>query len=299
MSLISALMSTQVDLLKKYNLSVRGHVGQHLLIDPNIQRKIVDLLELKPTDRVLEIGPGLGALTNHLLGRCEKLIAVEMDETFVEILKKEFIQKQGTVPPQKKGDSPFFLIHADILKTDLASILGKSVKKPWKAISNLPYYITAPILFHLLESRAYFSKLVLMMQKEVADRLLASPGSKDYGRLTLAMRYAGTIRHAFDVPPSCFAPRPAVSSSVVVLDLYPPKQLLKKKEEENLFYLIKIAFSQRRKMFLSLLAADPELGKSRPELEAVFKKQGISLQTRGEQLLLKDYMGLVQALCPS
>jgi 16S rRNA (adenine1518-N6/adenine1519-N6)-dimethyltransferase len=280
-------MSTQIDLLKKYGIAVRGHIGQHLLIDPNLQRKTVECLELQSSDKVLEIGPGLGALTTHLLGRCERFVAVEKDPQFVEVLKKEH---------PEFSDKKNALIHSDILEFDFKE-LGSPGKSKWKVISNLPYYITAPILFHLLDHRALFSKMVFTMQKEVGDRLLASPGSKDYGRLTLALRYTATVRHAFDVPPSCFTPQPAVGSSVVVLDMI-PESSLSAAEEERLFGLIKTAFSQRRKMFLSLLASDRKIGKSREELQKAFEECRIPLKARGEELLLKDYLQLLERLKP-
>ncbi len=287
-------MTTQIDLLKKYGLKIRGHVGQHLLIDPNMQRKIVELLEIEPSDSILEIGPGLGALTAHLLDRPHSYKAVELDEKFVQILKKEYAAFSH------KSNQ---LIHADILKTDLVKLFSSEKKsdqeklagKKVKVISNLPYYITAPIIFHLLEHRELFSKMVLMVQKEVAARLCAFPGSKDYGRLTLAMRYAGIARHAFDVPPQCFAPPPAVDSRVVVLDLY-PQTALSGIKEKALFGLIQTAFSQRRKMFINLLARDIKWGKNREEVEAMFNQLRLPLKARGEELLLKDYLALLDLI---
>ena len=280
-------MLTQIDLLKKYPIPIRGHVGQHLLIDPNLQRKTVDLLELKPSDSVLEIGPGLGALTQHLLGRCKRLVAIEKDPQFVAVLQKEFPEFSSAPPVMR-------LICDNILDFDFKKLNSASSRSPWKVISNLPYYITAPILFHLLERRTLFSKMVFTMQKEVADRILASPGAKDYGRLTLALRYAVTARHAFDIPPSCFTPRPAVASSVLILEINPEKNLLKPAQEKQLFHLIQVAFSRRRKMFLSLLAADSATGKDREELRGIFERCGIGVTARGEELMLKDYLHLMQ-----
>lgn len=279
-------MPTQIDLLKKYGIKVRGHIGQHLLIDPNLQRKTVELLDLKPTDKVLEIGPGLGALTGHVLGQVEHFTAIEKDPQFVEVLKTEWPEFS-----QKKNE----LIHANVLDFDFKK-LDVGGRSKWKVLSNLPYYITAPILFHLLDSRALFSKMVFTMQREVADRILASPGSKDYGRLTLALRYAAKARHAFDIPPSCFTPQPEVGSSVIVLDVHSEEQLLKPEQEAALFHLIQVAFSHRRKMFISLLAADKKTGKNRDALVPVFERCGISVKARGEELLLKDYIQLMQEL---
>jgi 16S rRNA (adenine1518-N6/adenine1519-N6)-dimethyltransferase len=281
-------MLTQIDLLKKYGIIVRGHVGQHLLIDPNLQRKTVELLDIQPGDHILEIGPGLGALTRHIVGHCAQFVAVEKDPKFVEVLKKEL---------PEFSDKRNKLVHSDILEFNFKDLPASKTK--WKVISNIPYYITAPILFHLIESREIFSKMVFTMQREVADRLLASPGSKDYGRMTIALRYASMIRHAFDIPPSCFTPQPAVASSVIVVELNSESGLLEPVQEKQLFHLVKVAFSQRRKMFISLLAADKETGKTREALLEAFKACNIAPTVRGEELLLKDYIRLSQELGPS
>lgn len=283
-------MFTQIELLKKYGLSVRGHLGQHLLIDPNMQRKIVDYFNPEPGGRVLEIGPGLGALTGHLLERGVKLTAIEMDERFVEILKKEFGARKN-----------LNLIHEDILKFDFKKLRTKQkkFKKPWRVISNLPYYITAPVLFRLLEYRYLFSDAVFTMQKEVAQRLLASPGTKDYGRLTLAIRYCCDVYYAFDIPPSCFTPQPEVDSSVIKLVLRPKTALHKTTDEKFLFTLIETAFSQRRKTLLHLLARDDRMTAGRGRLIQIFGNLGFPQTVRGEELLLKDFISLAESLKPA
>ncbi len=285
-------MKTQIDILKEHGLQVKGHLGQHLLIDPNIQKKTVALLDIQKEDRVLEIGPGLGALTAHLLENTAKFWAVEMDERFVAILKTEYAEL---------WDKNHVLIHSDILDFDLKKIRPSKKTKgaPFKVISNLPYYITAPILFHLLGYRGMFSRAVFTMQKEVAQRLVASPGSKDYGRLTLGVRYSAEVKHVFDIPPSCFTPQPAVGSSVVVLEFYPPSKLLSPKEEALLFHIIQVAFSQRRKMLLRLLSDDKKLAKTREEMALIFEKAGILPTARGEELILKDYLTLLEHLKPA
>lgn len=285
-------MKTQIEILKEHGLQVKGHLGQHLLIDPNIQKKTVALLDIQKDDRVLEIGPGLGALTAHLLEIAPKFWAVEMDARFVDILKIEYADL---------WDKNHVLIHEDILNFDLKKITPakKSSKKPpFKVISNLPYYITAPILFYLLGHRGLFSKAVFTMQKEVAARLVALPGTKDYGRLSLGIRYGADVKHVFDIPPSCFTPQPAVGSSVVVLDFYPPSKLLNLKDEALLFHIIQVAFSQRRKMLLRLLAEDERIDRSREEIAAIFEKVEILPTARGEELLLKDYVALMEHLKP-
>ncbi len=282
-------MSTQIELLKKYGLSVRGQSGQHLLIDPNIQRKIVDLLDPKPGDTILEIGPGLGALTEEILNRGAKVWAVEKDERFVEILKGEFADSL-------KGRLK--IVSGDILKFDLKKIVPKKAGKNFrlKVASNLPYYITTPILFHLIRYRDRIETAVLTMQKDVAARLLASPGSKDYGRLTLGVRVAADVRHGFDIPPTCFTPPPEVDSSVVVLTFYPGSKLPKDLDEKFLFALIQTAFGQRRKTLFSLLGRDPKIKVDRSRLAQIFESLGFPSKVRGEELLLKDYLALAKEI---
>lgn len=277
-------MSTQIDLLKKYDLRVRGHLGQHLLIDPNLQRKIIDLLELGPDEPVLEIGPGLGALTGEMLGRGARVLAVEIDSRFAEILKKEWAAA---------GDR-LEVVREDFLQFDAAR-LGK---RKWKVASNLPYYISAPILFRLLECRRNFSRAVLMLQKEVAERLVAPPGTKHYGRLSLGVRYAADVTHAFDIPPSCFTPRPEVDSSVVVVNFHARAHALGAAEEEFLFHLITVAFSQRRKTLFHLLVRDEALDLSKETLKKIFEELFPQPKVRGEELLLKDFMTLGERLAP-
>ncbi len=273
-------MQTQIDLLKKYSLPIRGRMGQHLLVDPNIQRKIVDCLDLKPGEWVFEIGPGLGALTGALLERGAKVLAVEKDPRFVPILREEW-----------GNHGELEVVESDILDFDFKSVFKNRRIKTIKVAGNLPYYITAPILFYLVENSARIESAVLMMQKEVAQRIMASPGSKDYGRLTLAMHYAAQVKHAFDVGPACFTPRPEVSSSVLEFKFRSEAERLEPALEKRMFRLIEIAFSQRRKTLLSLLKHYVP-GVKRENLEEIFKNQGWTLTVRGEELLLKDFLVL-------
>ncbi|MCB9800209.1 MAG: ribosomal RNA small subunit methyltransferase A [Candidatus Omnitrophica bacterium] len=275
-------MLTQIELIRKYGLSIRGHLGQHLLIDGNISRKIVDALNPAAGDEVLEIGPGLGALTGELLNRGSRLTVVEKDARFAEILNREYASAMNP---------HFKVVHQDFMDFDLKS-LGK--KQDVKVISNLPYYITAPILMRLLEHRGLFSKAVVMMQKEVAQRFTAMPGSKDYGRLSLKMRYYAGITHLFDVKPTCFTPRPKVHSSVLELQFRKRDELPKDINEEFLFDLIKLAFSQRRKTFLNLLIRDKTLQIDKQKITEFFESNGMSLKVRGEELLMKDFIRLAQ-----
>lgn len=293
---------TQIALLKKYGLAIRGFKGQHLLTDPNIQRKIVELIAPKPKEWILEIGPGLGALTQEILAAGACVIAVEKDKRFCEIL-------EGELGGDYKGK--LWVENADILKTDLQKLLRRARASlrggpkgrrsndegaKIKVISNLPYYITSPVLFWLIENRLQVEKAVLMMQREVARRLLAQPGNKDYGRLTLAIRYYAEVERAFDVSRNCFSPKPEVDSSVISLDFYPPSRLPKGIDSDFLFHLIKIAFGARRKTLLHQLVHDAKIRKSREELLNTLREIGIPATARAENLLLKDFLSLTHRL---
>ena len=300
-------MLTQIELLKKYDLRIRGHLGQHLLMDPNTVRKIVDALDLQSGERVFEIGPGLGAVTQEVLRRGFSLLAVETDKKFVEILTQELL-------PEYSGH--FTLVHADILKCDLVQLikgtgtfsgtgspaeggvpvpLKKRSQSPAKikVIGNLPYYISTPILFHLIEHAEVFSSAVMMLQKEVAARLTAKAGDEDYGRLSVTSRFYGETEFLFDVSPKCFLPPPEVTSRVV---RYTFRGDLKQGDEKFLFEVVRIAFSQRRKTLLSLLVHQLKPAPGREALEIVFEKLGFDPKVRGEILTLEQFILLAEAL---
>lgn len=284
-------MLSQIELLKKYDLKIRGHLGQHLLMDPNTIRKIVDSLGLQSGDRVFEIGPGLGAVTREILGRGYPVIAVEKDKRFVEVLNQELDPVYG---------KSFRLVHADVLKTDLTKMLEAGQKKgshfSVKVIGNLPYYISTPILFHLIEHAKIFSRAVLMLQKEVACRLLAQPGEVDYSRLSVTSRLYGETRFLFDVSPACFLPHPKVMSRVISYTLHPSPVVRRPQDLSLLLEVIRIAFSQRRKTLLALLAHQWKPRCSRVKLELVFQELGLSPQVRGEMLSLANFSALAEAL---
>ncbi|MDD5226770.1 MAG: 16S rRNA (adenine(1518)-N(6)/adenine(1519)-N(6))-dimethyltransferase RsmA [Candidatus Omnitrophica bacterium] len=279
-------MLTQIELLKKYSLRIRGHLGQHLLMDPNTIRKIVDALDLQEGDRVFEIGPGLGAVTLEVLRRGFPLLAVETDKKFVEILAQELL-------PDYPGS--FTLIQGDILKSDPKKMIrewaGPGVKV--KVIGNLPYYISTPILFHLIDHAEVFSSAVMMLQKEVAARLTAKAGDDDYGRLSVTSGLYGETEFLFDVSPKCFLPPPEVTSRVV---RYVFCKNLKTRDEKFLLEIIRVAFSQRRKTLLALLVhhLKPECG--REDLERIFEKLGLTSKVRGETLSLEQFALLSEAL---
>jgi len=287
-------MLTQIELLKKYDLRIRGHLGQHLLMDPNTVRKIVDALDLQAGDRVLEIGPGLGAVTQEVLRRGFPLLAVETDKKFVEVLTRELLPEY----PDR-----FKLIHEDVLKCDLTKLLCDNtrclinptpgVERGMKVIGNLPYYISTPILFHLIEHAEVFSSAVMMLQKEVAARLTARAGDEDYGRLSVTSRLYGDTEFLFDVSPKCFLPPPEVTSRVV---RYVFRKDLKPGGEKFLLEIVRVAFSQRRKTLLSLLAHHFKPGLAREDLERVFKKLDFDPKARGETLSLEQFVSLAEAL---
>ncbi|MBI2167239.1 MAG: ribosomal RNA small subunit methyltransferase A [Candidatus Omnitrophica bacterium] len=289
---------SQIALLKKYGLEIRGFRGQHVLIDPNVQKKIVALVAPRPGEWILEIGPGLGALTGELLASGASVLAVENDRRFCEILEGEL-----------GGDDPrrLYIENTDVLKTPLDQLLKRArrftrrrinskLPSKLKVVSNLPYYITSPVLFWLIGNRAHVEQATLMMQKEVSDRLLAQPGERDYGRLTLALRYYADTRRAFEVSRNCFTPRPEVDSSVVVIDFHPASKFPKGLDENFMFHLIQTAFSSRRKTLLNQLSRDSKIGKTRGALSGILEKLGLPEKIRGEELLLKDFITLALSL---
>ena len=306
--------SSQIALLKKYGLEIRGFRGQHVLIDPNVQKKIVALLAPRPGEWVLEIGPGLGALTGELLASGASVLAVENDRRFCKILEGELggddsrqlgQAATGRLNRQARAarSGRLYIENTDVLKTTLDQLL-KRVRRftrrrdnskllpKLKVVSNLPYYITSPVLFWLIGNRAHVERAILMMQKEVSDRLLAQPGERDYGRLTLALRYYAETRLAFGVSRNCFTPKPEVDSSVVAIDFHPASKFPKGLDENFMFHLIQTAFASRRKTLLNQLSRDSRIGKSKEDLSAVLQKLGLAEKVRGEELLLKDFIAL-------
>lgn len=282
-------MSTQIQLLKKYGLPIRGMMGQHLLIDPNMQMKIVQALDIKNGDKVLEIGPGLGALTALLLDQGCEVWAIEKDPRFIQVLEGEYGSDFKT---------RFHLIEADALALDWGRIVRSAKVSEFKIISNLPYYITAPLLLKVCEYRRFFSRGIFTMQKEVGKRLTATPGTKDYGRLTLALRYAADVRYLFDIPPSCFTPKPEVDSAVVELIFHLDSAMPAHIDETFLFQVIQQAFGQRRKTLFKRLMDSSLLNLTKETLETLFQEMGFNRKVRGEDLLLKDYIEMAHRLEP-
>lgn len=271
----------QIQLIRKYSIRPQKVRGQNFLIDENIQKKIIDALELSKNDCVLEIGAGLGALTDGLANSGAKVYAVEKDKQFADILKEE-LASYGNL----------CLLNDNILQLDFARLLKHattSAKKKWKVAGNLPYFITSPILFHLIEQRQVIDFAIVMIQREVADRLLAQPGTKSYGRLTLAFRYHAEVNHVLDVSRRSFSPVPGVDSSVVKIAFH--EKGMAGLDEALLFKVIQAAFSMRRKNILNCLS-NSTLPISREEWKGILAGLKIPENKRAEELLLKDYLAL-------
>lgn len=280
-----------IAILKKYDFTFQKKFGQNFLIDTHVLEKIVDAADIGKDDLVLEIGPGIGTVTQYLCEAARQVIAVEIDRKLIKILK-DTLSAYDNVE----------VINEDILKVDIAAMVEeKNGGKPIKVVSNLPYYITTPIIMTLLEKRVPVTDMTLMMQEEVARRMQAVPGNKDYGALSLAVQYYSVPYIAAFVPQNCFMPRPNVGSAVVNLKCHkePPVRV---KNEELMFKLIKASFAQRRKTLQNGLTNSAELDFTKDEVtEAILKMQetlGMKQNPliRGETLTLKEFACLSDIL---
>lgn len=269
------------ELLARHSLFTKKGYGQNFLVDPSVPEGIVEAAGLTPSDAVLEIGPGIGTLTQYLASSAGRVLAVEIDRKLEPALAESLA-----------GFDNAEVIWGDILKQDIPRLLEeKGVRPPVKVVANLPYYITTPILMGLLKQGNLFSSVTVMVQAEVGERMVASPGGKDYGYLSLSVQYYADPRLVLKVPPHVFLPQPKVSSVVV--------QLTKRQDPvpgtadpEHLFALAKGAFLQRRKTLANALAAYPPAGVNRQQVEAALRALGLDPQIRGEKLSLEDYAAL-------
>ena len=280
-----------IAILKKYDFTFQKKFGQNFLIDPHVLEKIVDAADIGKDDLVLEIGPGIGTVTQYLCEAARQVIAVEIDRKLIKILK-DTLSAYDNVE----------VINEDILKVDIAALVEeKNNGKPIKVVSNLPYYITTPIIMTLLEKRVPVTDMTLMMQEEVARRMQAAPGNKDYGALSLAVQYYSVPYIAAFVPQNCFMPRPNVGSAVVNLKCHkkPPVEVM---DEVLMFKLIKASFAQRRKTLQNGLTNSAELDFTKEEItEAILKMQKLlgmkqNPLIRGETLTLKEFACLSDIL---
>ena len=271
--------------LKKYGFSFRKKYGQNFLIDESVLEGIIDTADITKDDFVLEIGPGIGTLTQYLATYAGKVCAVEIDKALLPILEDTL-----------SGWDNVTVLNADILKTDIRAIAEtENGGRPIKVCANLPYYITTPILMGLFESGAPFSQLTVMVQKEVAERMIAEPGSKTYGALSLAVRYYTDPEISFIVEPESFMPRPKVESAIVHMVRHqdPPVDV---KDEKMLFDVIRASFNERRKTLQNGIANYAGFSFSKEQVGQALDLCGLDRTVRGEKLSLEDFARLADAL---
>lgn len=274
-----------IAVLQKYNFSFQKKFGQNFLIDTHVLDKIIRSAEITKDDFVLEIGPGIGTMTQYLAQAAGKVVAVEIDKALIPIL-------QDTL----SGYENVSVINEDVLKVDIAKLAREeNNNRPIKVVANLPYYITTPIIMGLFESRVPIKSITVMVQKEVADRMQVGPGTKDYGALSLAVQYYAKPYIVANVPANCFMPRPKVGSAVIRLDRYdtPPVQV---KDEKLMFQIIRASFNQRRKTLANGLNNSPELDFPKDVITRAIESLGKGTGIRGEILTLEEFAALANEL---
>jgi len=275
-----------IEILKKYDFMFQKRFGQNFLIDTHVLEKIIKSAEITKDDLVLEIGPGIGTMTQYLCENAREVVAVEIDKNLIPILENDTLAEYDNVT----------VINEDILKLDLnALVKERNAGNRIKVVANLPYYITTPIIMGLFESHVPLQNITVMVQKEVADRMQAGPGNKDYGALSLAVQYYAKPYIAANVPPNCFMPRPNVGSAVIRLTLHeePP---VKVNDENFMFALIRASFNQRRKTLVNGLTNAAELKLSKEEVQGALEQMGLSATVRGEALTLEQFAELSNLL---
>ncbi|MDO4297936.1 MAG: 16S rRNA (adenine(1518)-N(6)/adenine(1519)-N(6))-dimethyltransferase RsmA [Lachnospiraceae bacterium] len=275
-----------IEVIKRHGFDFQKKFGQNFLIDPHVLDKIIAAAEITKEDFVLEIGPGIGTMTQYLAEAAREVTAVEIDRNLIPILQETLAEYDNVT-----------VINQDVLKLDIAALAQeKNGGRPIKVVANLPYYITTPIIMGLFESGVPLASVTVMVQKEVALRMQAGPGTKDYGALSLAVQYYASPYLAANVPPNCFMPRPNVGSAVIRLTRYevPPVQV---KDEKLMFRLIRASFNQRRKTLMNGLKNSSELSYSKEVILEALQKAGLSENVRGEALTLEQFARLADALC--
>ena len=274
-----------IAVLQKYHFNFQKKFGQNFLIDTTVLDRIISSAEITKEDCVLEIGPGIGTMTQYLAERAGSVVAVEIDKALLPILE-EPLQDYDNVT----------VINDDILKVDINRLVEeKNGGRPIKVVANLPYYITTPIIMGLFENHVPIKSITVMVQKEVADRMQVGPGTKDYGALSLAVQYYAKPYIVANVPPNCFMPRPKVGSAVIRLERYenPPVTV---EDEKLMFRLIRASFNQRRKTLANGLKNSPELDYTKEEIEAAIEALGRGASIRGEALTLEEFAKLADLL---
>lgn len=270
-----------IAILQKYNFNFQKKFGQNFLIDTHVLDKIIRAAEISREDFVLEIGPGIGTMTQYLCENARQVLAVEIDKTLIPILA-DTLSEYGNVE----------VLNEDILKVDINRIAReKNDGKPIKVVANLPYYITTPIIMGLFESHVPIDSITVMVQKEVADRMQVGPGTKDYGALSLAVQYYARPEIVANVPPNCFMPRPKVGSAVIRLVRH-EKPTVEVEDERLMFRLIRASFNQRRKTLANGLNNSGELKLSKEVITRAIEELGLSPGIRGEALTLEQFAKL-------
>ena len=267
-----------IAVLQKYNFNFQKKFGQNFLIDTHVLDKIIASAEVGKDDCVLEIGPGIGTMTQYLAENAREVVAVEIDRALIPILGDTLSEYDNVT-----------VINDDILKVDINKIVEeKNNGQPIKVVANLPYYITTPIIMGLFESHVPLKSITIMVQKEVADRMQVGPGTKDYGALSLAVQYYAKPEIVANVPPNCFMPRPNVGSAVIRLTRYdkPPVDV---KDEKYMFSIIRASFNQRRKTLINGLLNSGNLGVTKEDILEVLEEMGLSVTIRGEALTLEQF----------
>ncbi|MDE5589499.1 MAG: 16S rRNA (adenine(1518)-N(6)/adenine(1519)-N(6))-dimethyltransferase RsmA [Acetatifactor sp.] len=270
-----------IEILQKYNFNFQKKFGQNFLIDTSVLDRIIAAAEITEEDCVLEIGPGIGTMTQYLAENAREVAAVEIDRNLIPILEETLADYDNVT-----------VINDDILKVDINKIVEqRNGGRPVKVVANLPYYITTPIIMRLFEKQIPLQSITIMVQKEVAERMQSGPGTKDYGALSLAVQYYAKPEVVANVPPNCFIPRPNVGSAVIRLTRHaePPVHV---EDEKKMFALIRASFGQRRKTLVNGLTNAPELGISKERATAALEEMNLSPMIRGEALTLEQFAEL-------
>ena len=274
-----------IEVLQKYNFNFQKKFGQNFLIDTHVLEKIIEESGITKEDFVLEIGPGIGTMTQYLCENAREVAAVEIDKNLIPILA-DTLSAYDNVE----------VINDDILKVNINKLAEeKNGGRPIKVVANLPYYITTPIIMGLFESHVPIDSITIMVQKEVADRMQVGPGTKDYGALSLAVQYYAKPEIVANVPPNCFMPRPNVGSAVIRLTRH--KEVPVQVDDEKLmFKIIRASFNQRRKSLANGLKNSPELDYTKEEIESAIEQLGRGASIRGEALTLEEFAKLADLL---
>ena len=274
-----------IEVIQKYGFAFQKKFGQNFLIDPHVLEKIIASAGVTKDDMVLEIGPGIGTMTQYLAESAGRVVAVEIDNNLIPILQETL-----------KDYDNVTVIHNDILKVDIAELAEKyKGGRPIKVVANLPYYITTPIIMGLFESHVPIDNITVMVQKEVADRMQEGPGSKNYGALSLAVQYYAEPYIVANVPPNCFIPRPSVGSAVIRLTRHKDAPV-QTKDEQMMFRLIRASFNQRRKTLQNGINNASDLHFTKEQIASAIESMGLPPAVRGETLTLEQFAKLADLL---